>query len=123
MLQAYDWPGNIRELKNIVERLMIMVNRSIVLPADVEEVLALTPQSQSVQEIAAVYAEPYQPNTPLSTMVDAAEAACIQQALDEHDWNIRKTAEGLGVERSNLYKKMKKYNIFRPGAKRTEKWG
>ena len=139
VLRAYEWPGNIRELKNIVERLMIMVNRSIVLPADVEEVLALTPQSQSVfsswrkandedsrvispnnvsQRLAnnkkAVYAEPYQPNTPLSTMVDAAEAACIQQALDEHDWNIRKTAEGLGVERSNLYKKMKKYNIERP---------
>ena len=114
VLQEYDWPGNIRELKNIVERLMIMVNRAIVLPADVEEVLALTPQRQSVQETATLYAEPYQPNTSLSTMVDAAEAACIQQALDEHDWNIRKTAEVLGVERSNLYKKMKKYNIERP---------
>lgn len=115
VLQGYDWPGNIRELKNIVERLMIMVNRDIVLPADVAEVLALSPTQpgQNLQE-TSVHAEAYQPDTPLSTMVDAAEAQCIQNALAENDWNIRQTAAVLEVERSNLYKKMKKYNIERP---------
>ena len=109
-LQSYDWPGNIRELKNIVERLMIMVNREIVLPADVAEVLPLASQKPAQSRNAT----PYQHNTPLSAMVDSAEAQCILTALEENEWNIRQTAEALEVERSNLYKKMNKYNIQRP---------
>ena len=109
-LQSYDWPGNIRELKNIVERLMIMVNREIVLPADVAEVLPLTSQKPAQSRSAT----PYQHNTSLSAMVDSAEAQCILTALEENEWNIRQTAEALEVERSNLYKKMNKYNIQRP---------
>jgi len=109
-LQSYDWPGNIRELKNIVERLMIMVNREIVMPTDVAEVLPLTSQKPSQSRNAT----PYLHNTSLSAMVESAEAQCVLTALEENDWNIRRTAEVLEVERSNLYKKMKKYNIQRP---------
>jgi len=47
-------------------------------------------------------------------MVDTAEAQCILAALEECNWNIRRAAETLGVERSNLYKKMNKYGISRP---------
>ncbi len=112
VLQSYQWPGNIRELKNIVERLLIMVNREIILPNDVAEVLPLDKDATQIMEASTAY----QSNTPLSSMVDSAEAECILAALNENDWNIRRTADVLEVERSNLYKKMNKYSISRPDA-------
>ena len=108
--QAYHWPGNIRELKNIVERLLIMVNRDIILPSDVADVLPIGTDHTHTSDAAATYHR----NTPLSTMVDAAESQCILAALHDNGWNIRQTADALEVERSNLYKKMNKYNIVRP---------
>ncbi len=108
--QSYHWPGNIRELKNIVERLLIMVDRDIILPSDVADVLPIGTDQTHTSEAAATY----QRNTPLSTMVDAAESQCILAALHDNGWNIRQTADALEVERSNLYKKMNKYNIVRP---------
>ncbi|MDE0637640.1 MAG: sigma-54 dependent transcriptional regulator [Candidatus Poribacteria bacterium] len=110
VFQSYRWPGNIRELKNIVERLLIMVNREIILPTDVADVLPIEKDEIQILDTTAAY----QSNTPLSTMVDSVEAKCILAALKENDWNIRRTAEVLEVERSNLYKKMNKYSIARP---------
>ncbi len=110
VFQSYRWPGNIRELKNIVERLLIMVNRDIILPTDVADVLPIEKDEAQILDTTAAY----QSNTPLSTMVDSAEAQCIVAALKENDWNIKRTAEVLDVERSNLYKKMNKYSIARP---------
>ena len=127
VFQNYHWPGNIRELKNIVERLLIMVNRDVVMAPDVAEALSLVPQvpsapnltgdamdyqgSQALPSIAL-----YKQGTPLSQMMDTAEAQCILTALEEFNWNIRRTAEALEVERSNLYKKMNKYGISRPNS-------
>ncbi len=108
--QSYHWPGNIRELKNIVERLLIMVDRNIILPSDVADVLPIGTNQTHTSETTVTY----QRNTPLSTMVDAAESQCILAALHDNGWNIRQTADALEVERSNLYKKMNKYNIVRP---------
>ena len=125
VFQSYNWPGNIRELKNIVERLLIMVNRDVIMAPDVAEALSLIPQlSASSQltddalDLGALQSLPsvalYKPGTALSQMMDTAEAQCILAALEEFNWNIRRTAEALEVERSNLYKKMNKYGISRP---------
>ena len=112
VFQSYRWPGNIRELKNIVERLLIMVNKEIIQPNEVADVLPIEKDQIQTSDTTTTY----QSNTPLSTLVDSAEAECILAALSENDWNIRKTADVLEVERSNLYKKMNKYNIVRPDA-------
>ena len=126
VFQSYNWPGNIRELKNIVERLLIMVNRDVVMAPDVAEALSLIPQSSSYHPssvaldqgaLQSVLGPPlYKSGTALSKMVDTAEAQCILAALEENKWNIRRTAETLEVERSNLYKKMNRYGISRPNS-------
>ena len=125
VFQSYNWPGNIRELKNIVERLLIMVSRDVVMAPDVAEALSLIPQLSSSSQLTDEALDPgalqsvpsvalYKPGTALSQMMNTAEAQCILAALEEFNWNIRRTAEALAVERSNLYKKMNKYGISRP---------
>ena len=123
VFQSYHWPGNIRELKNIVERLLIMVNRDVVMAPDVAEALSLTSQPSSLYppatapSLESIPGIPlYKPGIALSQMMDDAEAQCILAALEENKWNIRRTSEALEVERSNLYKKMNKYGISRPNS-------
>ena len=113
LLQEYGWPGNIRELKNIVERLLIMVDRNVILSADVANVLPLA--HALLQPTAMTHqGNSYQANSGLADMVDKAEADLIRQALETNGWNIKRTAEQLKIERSNFYKKLAKYDIKRP---------
>ncbi len=127
IFQSYNWPGNIRELKNIVERLLIMVNREVVMAPDVVEALSLIPHPSSSYPSPSAGLSPgalqssmrkplYKPGMALSKMMDTAEEQYILAALEENKWNIRRTAEALEVERSNLYKKMNRYGISRPNS-------
>jgi len=104
ILKKYPWPGNVRELKNLVERLMIMI------PADVVE----------AKDIPAPFSRPHEPKTgfesqTLSNSLKEArnqfEKAFIEAKLRECDWNISQTAEVIGIERSNLHKKIKAYGL------------
>ena len=101
-LQHYPWPGNVRELRNVIERLMIMV------PGD-----TITAQDLAfLSHDAVAVATPAAAST--LTLHDAREQFernYILQALAAQGGNISRTAEILGVERSNLYKKMKAYGI------------
>ncbi|MBM4140641.1 MAG: sigma-54-dependent Fis family transcriptional regulator [Nitrospira sp.] len=98
--EAYDWPGNIRELRNVIERLVIMT------PSD-----TITPK-------ALIVAEPTQSDyiafKTLKEARDAFEKAFIIKKLEENNWNISKTAEHLQIERSNLHKKIKAFDIKVP---------
>ena len=127
VFQGYSWPGNIRELKNIVERLLIMVNREVVMAPDVAEALSLSVPPAGTEASTAAdmqkvsggssLGDPlYTAGRTLGEMMDTAEAHCILTALEDNQWNIRRTAEALKVERSNLYKKMNRYGIYRPGS-------
>lgn len=117
VFQSYSWPGNIRELRNIVERLLIMVSRDVVMAPDVAEALSLTPDKPDEAAPDQPYMMPfYTSGTPLSQMMDAAEAQCILAALTENHWNVSQTADILDVERSNFYKKMKRHGITRSQA-------
>ena len=114
LLQFYHWPGNIRELKNIVERLLIMVNQDVILPADVENVLPIPKTVPQPATVAVPQENRFQTDKSLLEMVDDAEADLIRNALDANSWNIKRTAEQLKIERSNFYKKLEKFNIKRP---------
>lgn len=104
--QDYYWPGNIRELKNAVERLMIMVPSDVITKRDVDA-LGLFGQ-QVLKEYD------YFSHKTLKDARDAFEKDFIIRKLKENNWNVSKTAEVIDVERSNLHKKIKAYEISEP---------
>jgi two-component system nitrogen regulation response regulator NtrX len=122
-LQRYRWRGNIRELRNTVERVMIMSPADVVrhddLPAEIRsgesrasapmppETRAAAPASPS----AAAPTAGAPPGGTLREFKDAAERAYLVQKLRENNWNISKTAEVIDTPRSNLYKKLEQYGI------------
>jgi two-component system nitrogen regulation response regulator NtrX len=102
-LQQYSWPGNVRELRNVVERLMIMV------PGE-----RITSRDLTFLEHVPIAAEDASRPAPLAALHDARdqfERDYILRALAQQHGNISRTAEVLGVERSNLYRKMRAFGI------------
>lgn len=99
-LSRYAWPGNVRELRNVVERLVILT------PGEVISLSGLPPNLTE----AALPAEPPADRT-LKAARRAFEKGLIVRRLEETSWNVTRAAESLGVERSNLYRKMKAYAI------------
>ena len=97
MLLDYDWPGNIRELENVVER-AVVTSKKRVLATD-----------------SFAYLNPGVcvgiPSTPRS--LEEAEIAHIRQILDEKDWNISHAAKVLQVDRTTLHKKIRRYGLER----------
>jgi two-component system, NtrC family, nitrogen regulation response regulator NtrX len=103
-LQQYPWPGNVRELRNVIERLMIMV------PGDAISASDLTFLDPSGLTRAATLEAPAERRT-LHEARDQFERDLILRTLSEQQGNMSRTAEVLGVERSNLYRKMKAFGI------------
>jgi two-component system nitrogen regulation response regulator NtrX len=99
---AYDWPGNVRELRNMVERLVIMAPRDLI---DAEDVPAPLRPKEVVGETR---------ERTLREARDNFERAYIQAELRANEWNMTRTAERLGIERSHLYRKIKAYGIAPP---------
>jgi two-component system nitrogen regulation response regulator NtrX len=119
-LQRYRWRGNIRELRNTVERLMIMTPADVVRAEDLPGELrggAQAPEAAPfVAAVAAVAAVgTSSAMTPsagtLREFKDAAERAYLVQKLRDNHWNISKTAELIDTPRSNLYKKLEQHGI------------
>jgi two-component system nitrogen regulation response regulator NtrX len=103
-LQQYAWPGNVRELRNVVERLMIMVPGDRVSSRDLS----------FLEQVVATAAEPLARGSSVAPLHDARdqfERDYILRALAAQQNNISRTAEVLGVERSNLYRKMRAFGI------------
>lgn len=103
-LSDAHWRGNVRELRNLIERLVIMVPSETIditdLPPDFfrapEEIIGSSMRLRTLQEFK-----------------DEAERAFINAKLRENGWNVSKTAESIDTPRSNLYKKIEQYNIKR----------
>jgi two-component system nitrogen regulation response regulator NtrX len=106
-LRQYSWPGNLRELKNVVERLLIVVPGRVI----------------SAEDIPNLSGEPATGTAPLSALESALTRTALRDAredferefiihkLEENDWNISRTAELIELERSNLHRKIKSYGI------------
>jgi two-component system, NtrC family, nitrogen regulation response regulator NtrX len=115
VFQQYDWPGNIRELRNLIERLMIMVPGNVIDTAQANMSLQVRPSGgASAAPVAAPSAA-----SPLVTQTydslrdarNAFEKDYIARKLREHHWNISRTAEDLKIERSHLHRKIKLLDV------------
>jgi len=102
LLKNYRWPGNIRELRNHIERITLLSDSKIIRPEDLPEEVILDGYSKSVQEEIAI--------TPGTTIEDI-EKALILKTLEEVEGNKTKAAELLGICLKSLYNKVKKYDI------------
>jgi DNA-binding NtrC family response regulator len=110
-LAAHRWPGNVRELRNVCERMVIMSGERIT-AADVPEGVgprAAAPPPPGAADLSR-YGE-----VPLKELRDLVERDYILEKLEQHDWNITQAAQALGVERTNLHKKIKQHGLSRAG--------
>ena len=105
-LQDAAWRGNVRELRNMIERLVIMV------PADTIDVTDLP--AEFFRAAGDIISSAMRLST-LQDFKDEAEKGFILAKLREHGWNVSKTAEAIDTPRSNLYKKIEQYGIKREG--------
>lgn len=105
-LTAYDWPGNIRELRNVIERTVVLTRNSMIQAEDIFITSVPTTVSSPTVEVPAL-------TTPPS--LEQMEAEHIANALRFTNWNKSQTASLLGIERSTLDRKIKRYSILEPG--------
>lgn len=101
-LCAYDWPGNIRELGNIVERLMIMCNSETITPDDLPMNIQ-SPKSQMPFKM--------EPGVTLKAVRENVEREYIAATLKRTKWNVSQAAKELDVDRTNLHKKINLYGL------------
>jgi two-component system nitrogen regulation response regulator NtrX len=103
-LIEHDWPGNVRELKNFIERLVIMVPQGVITANDIP---LLTEGNHEIPEAAL----PLFASESFRTAKIDFEKEYIIKKLKEFDGNISRTAEAIGIERSNLHRKIKRYGL------------
>ncbi|MCZ6681100.1 MAG: sigma-54 dependent transcriptional regulator [Candidatus Poribacteria bacterium] len=101
-LSRYDWPGNVRELRNLIERLVILSPQQVI---EVEDLPAELDHSQESLHVTT--------EAQLREARNEFERHFIQKCLQANNWNITETARQLGIERTNLHRKMRQYNISR----------
>ena len=108
LLMKHDWPGNVRELKNIIERMIILTPSNDITAKDIPPL--------NTKEAKSVF-----PGTPVAAADSFRDAKMdferqfILKKLEENDGNISRTAEAIGMERSNLHKKLRSLNVVIKG--------
>jgi DNA-binding NtrC family response regulator len=114
LLQSYPWPGNVAELENVVERAVLLGAGPRLEIKDLRPLLG--------NEAVLPSEGPYQPMR-LKRALEGPERRILLQALQAHQWNRQATAEVLGINRTTLYKKMKRLNLEQFEPKGSEQSG
>jgi DNA-binding NtrC family response regulator len=100
-LEAYSWPGNVRELQNVVERAVLLGKGELITPADLPREIA------GATTVRASHAG----HRTLKEALEGPERQIILEVLESNGWNRNATADALGVNRTTLYKKMKRLGL------------
>ena len=100
-LQRYRWPGNVRELQNVMERAVLLGK---------EDVIGLDDLPTSLTATGSVNVEPIAGRS-LKQALESPERQIIREVLESNNWNRNATADALGINRTTLYKKMKRLGL------------
>jgi two-component system nitrogen regulation response regulator NtrX len=106
-LQQRAWPGNIRELRNAVERALILASGRVVTAEEIDRLLPQSDGGDASMALGGSGAHTFE------SFKLEAERQFLAQRLREHDWNVSETARSLKMPRSNLYKKIERYGLSR----------
>lgn len=109
-LLAYQWPGNVRELENAVERAVVLSKRPMIDVDDLPETLSGA-KVLAISANASADADQLNMPMPLEKALELPERRIIEAALKRNDWNRQLTAAELDINRTTLYKKMRKYGL------------
>ena len=104
----YQWPGNIRELQNTIERAVILARNSTIEPSDIQVSTRTTSRAAATDKGEQVTQE----NRDIS--LDRLEREHILGTLERTNWNKSMASQILGIERSTLDRKLKRYKVSRP---------
>jgi two-component system nitrogen regulation response regulator NtrX len=104
-LQGRSWPGNVRELRNAVERALILASGKVVSAADIDQLLPNGGAGSATKD-----------GQSFAKLQQDSEKKLLLKRLKENDWNVSETARVLKITRSNLYKKLKRFEIPLPGS-------
>ena len=104
ILLNYKYPGNVRELENILEHALIICQGDTIIPSHLPDYLQSQRSSQGTDE---------EPAAIFQTAVETDERSRLLQALEKHNWHRHKTARELGIDRTTLWRRMKKIKLKR----------
>ncbi len=110
LLESWNWPGNVRELRNVVEEAVILAPGPLVEPGDLRIPLSPAPSPAPAGK----------PRTSLRSALERPEKDILLAALRRNAWNCSRTAGELGVSRTTLYKKMKRFGITPPPRRKSD---
>jgi two-component system response regulator AtoC len=101
ILQSHGWPGNIRELENVIERGVILASSDVLTPSDLPPTLTQTANAPMPGQ-----------TLPLRKALEIPEREIIERTLRSHNWNRQETAAALMINRTTLFNKMRKYGLL-----------
>lgn len=104
LMQRYGWPGNVRELENAIERAVVLSKGSEI---DVDDLPPRVIEQGQIAPIGITF-----PSTSLKKALEGPERTVIEAALRVNNWNRQQTAEMLDINRTTLYKKMRRYGLL-----------
>jgi DNA-binding NtrC family response regulator len=111
-MQRYAWPGNVRELENAIERAVVVCRRPQIDLADLPETIQFfTPKAPSAQATGAPDEDWVHKPMPLALALEEPERRILEASLTRNNWNRQATAAELDINRTTLYKKMRRYRL------------
>jgi two-component system nitrogen regulation response regulator NtrX len=111
-LKALEWTGNIRELRNMIERLIILSDK-VITDKDVKAYANPSSLSSGSEHGTTTNTTNFDQFTNFQEYKDFAERDYIKYKLEKNNWNVSKTADDIDIQRSHLYSKIEKYGLKR----------